>query len=173
LEKLGKHVEVKNNTFHDIMSSWLEKEPSSTDEPKTKVSSAVNSIRQVLGGICSANENLFDTNDQNLVRIEMLEKKLLMLEERKQDRNDSKEDKFEIKKELRGEINGSIDRIDEKMSVIEKEVESKMNQTLQRIGELQKETIWKIKDCEENIKIRPTDSFVQTCINQLQETLET
>lgn len=62
--------------------------------------------------------------------MEQLEKRLLMLEERKQDKNDSKEDKFEIKKELRGEMNGSIDRIDEKMTFIEKEVDAKMNQTL-------------------------------------------
>lgn len=170
LEEASHCQEFKNTTFQSLMNSGLENK--ANEMTNSQVGNSLKGLKSTLQGICYAHENVFDASEIHSTRIEQLEKKLAMIEEKKCDKSDVKEKRIATKTEIRNELSSTADRLDEKMTTIEKEVETKMNSTLERLGELQKETLWKIKDCEEKLKIRPTEKYVTTCVSQVEDTID-
>lgn len=164
---LGKMNEFKNNTFISHMNSAMEnRENESTN---TLISNSMKGVKSTLQGLCFANESIFDTTDTLSGQIREINKKLSSLEDKKCDRVAEIDSKRELRKELVNVIENTADRLDNKMTTIDSEIDGKVNDTLQKLAEIQKETLWKIKDCEEMLKTRPTESFVNTSVDQLRE----
>lgn len=58
------------------------------------------------------------------------------------------------------------------MHSMDKDIYKKMRETLIKLNEVEKETLWKIKDCSELLKTRPTESYVNGVVDILEKKSE-
>jgi hypothetical protein len=61
--------------------------------------------------------------------------------------------------------------LDEKIINLEKRLMGKIGELGTKVSENEKNTIWRIKDCEELLKSRVSDRYVNDAIEKLNETL--
>ena len=166
----GQMSEFKNNDFLGLMNSAMENKPN--ELTTSRIDNSLKGLKSTLQGLCYASENIFEQNTLMKEKMGQIDKRITQIGDQKSDKSDEMDARIAIKKELRDEFGATADRLDEKMTTIEKEVESRMNGTMEKLGEIQKETLWKIKDCERMLKARPTEKYISTSVEQIHDTTD-
>jgi hypothetical protein len=61
--------------------------------------------------------------------------------------------------------------IENKLAELEKKLATKFHDMGNKINDLEKNTIWKIKDCEDLLKSRVSERYVTDAIDKIQENI--
>lgn len=62
--------------------------------------------------------------------------------------------------------------LDNKIQELEKKMAQRFHETGNKVNELEKNTIWKIKDCEDLLKSRVSERYVADAIEKVTESLQ-
>lgn len=158
LEGLGHLGELSNQKLEAIMSSARENKANEAYEGKA--GNSIKALKGTLHGLYYANDSLFQSNEAVLTKTEEMLKRLRLLEEKKASIDQVEQIKNETLTRCEKDIGNTSNDITEKISLLDKEIDRKINESMARMGEIEKETVWKIKDCEELLKARATEKYV-------------
>ena len=128
-------------------------------------------LSQRLQSIESMLDKMSGSISQTATSIEDLEEKMnkrlmacALVDEVKRERRESD---LKLSQELRKEVDAMTKRVEQ----FEQRIVEKEKHTEQKIGEFSKETIWKIEDCHQLLKLRPTEEVVLTLNKELESKL--
>jgi hypothetical protein len=62
--------------------------------------------------------------------------------------------------------------LNEKIENLEKKFAGKFNEIGTKVNDIEKNTLWKIKDCEELLKNRVSERYVNDAIEKIQESIQ-
>mmetsp|Transcript_33297 Transcript_33297/g.30245 ORF Transcript_33297/g.30245 Transcript_33297/m.30245 type:complete len:202 (+) Transcript_33297:282-887(+) len=70
------------------------------------------------------------------------------------------------KKKLESKISLFHSSLEERISELEKKMNDRMDKFTEKVVEVEKSTIWKIKDCEDLLRTRVNEKYVENAINK-------
>ena len=128
-------------------------------------------LNWALGGIGFMAKNISElqsTSEKTEADIAALRAKI----KKKCSKKKTKEKIKKAKKEAEANLKTKADRIDKDLSEIDKKVCARISELEKKFAELEMNTGWKIKDCEDLLRVRVNEKYVMDAIQAAQEKIK-
>jgi hypothetical protein len=169
LENLAKSMDLGNHEL--IEKTALAKGPQLPEFGVAPLDLAFNKCLNSVPNLVLAINFLFNQNKELEKRMDQVENKAEKLDLKKTDKTDVDERFDQLIRGVDQKTESNSSDLGSKMEELDRRVTELVSGTKRRIGEVEVATLWRIQDCEELVKSRATEKYVQDALRNLEESM--